>query len=72
MSRKLQAAFLWTGDSRRGRTEGRAKARRHDATEPYSPGVETHGLNPGVVKVVAEAPAAIPVHVLKKVADKKG
>lgn len=35
--------------------EGWAKALKGDAVEAYSAGIETHGLNPRAVKVMAEA-----------------
>jgi arsenate reductase len=35
--------------------EGWARALRGDVVEPYSAGIEKHGLNPHAVKVMAEA-----------------
>jgi len=35
--------------------EGWAKKLKSDVIEPYSAGIETHGLNPNAVKVMAEA-----------------
>ena len=35
--------------------EGWARALKSDTLEPYSAGIETHGLNPNAVKVMAEA-----------------
>ena len=35
--------------------EGWARALKSDILEPYSAGIETHGLNPNAVKVMAEA-----------------
>jgi arsenate reductase len=34
--------------------EGWARALKGDTIEPYSAGIETHGLNPNAVKVMAE------------------
>jgi arsenate reductase len=48
--------FLCTGNSCRSQmAEGWARALLGDAVEPYSAGIETHGLNPDAVKVMAEA-----------------
>lgn len=35
--------------------EGWARALKSDEIEPYSAGIETHGLNPNAVRVMAEA-----------------
>ena len=35
--------------------EGWARKLKSDSIEPYSAGIETHGLNPYAVKVMAEA-----------------
>ena len=35
--------------------EGWAKALKNDVIEPYSAGIEKHGINPHAVKVMAEA-----------------
>ncbi|HEY8668775.1 MAG TPA: hypothetical protein VIL86_19160 [Tepidisphaeraceae bacterium] len=35
--------------------EGWARQLKGDVIEPYSAGIETHGLNPNAVKVMAEA-----------------
>ena len=56
MSPKLKVLFLCTGNSCRSQmAEGWARALKGDAIEPYSAGVETHGLNPRAVRVMAEA-----------------
>ena len=53
---KLKVLFLCTGNSCRSQmAEGWARALKGDEIEPYSAGVETHGLNPLAVKVMAEA-----------------
>ncbi len=56
MDSKLRVLFLCTGNSCRSQmAEGWAKALKSDAIEAYSAGIETHGLNPNAVKVMAEA-----------------
>jgi len=42
--------------------EGWARALRSDDFEPYSAGIETHGLNPNAVRVMAEAGVDISSH----------
>jgi arsenate reductase len=52
---KLRILFLCTGNSCRSQmAEGWAKKLKGDVIEPYSAGIETHGLNPNAVKVMAE------------------
>ncbi|MBI9021504.1 MAG: arsenate reductase ArsC [Verrucomicrobia bacterium] len=52
---KLKILFLCTGNSCRSQmAEGWAHALKSDVLEPYSAGIETHGLNPNAVKVMAE------------------
>ncbi len=56
MSEKKRILFLCTGNSCRSQmAEGFARARHGDVLEAYSAGVETHGLNPRAVAVMAEA-----------------
>jgi len=70
MSEKLKVLFLCTGNSCRSQmAEGWAKALKSDAIEAYSAGIETHGLNPNAVKVMAEADVDISGHQSKNVAD---
>ena len=53
---KLKILFLCTGNSCRSQmAEGWAKALKNDVVEAYSAGIETHGLNPYAIKVMAEA-----------------
>ena len=53
---KLKVLFLCTGNSCRSQmAEAWARYLRDDVIEPYSAGIETHGLNPNAVKVMAEA-----------------
>ncbi len=52
----LKILFLCTGNSCRSQmAEGWARHLKCDVLEPYSAGIETHGLNPNAVKVMAEA-----------------
>ena len=52
----LRILFLCTGNSCRSQmAEGWARQLKGDLLEAYSAGVETHGLNPHAVKVMAEA-----------------
>nr|WP_321401607.1 arsenate reductase ArsC [uncultured Desulfobacter sp.] len=56
MTEKLKILFLCTGNSCRSQmAEGWARELKGDIIEAYSAGVETHGLNPSAVKVMAEA-----------------
>ena len=53
---KLKVLFLCTGNSCRSQmAEGWCRHLKGDCIEPYSAGIETHGLNPNAVKVMAEA-----------------
>jgi arsenate reductase len=55
-ARKLKVLFLCTGNSCRSQmAEGWARALKSDVIEAYSAGIETHGMNPNAVKVMAEA-----------------
>ena len=66
--RKLNILFLCTGNSCRSQmAEGWARALKGDVLEAYSAGIETHGLNPNAVKVMAEAGVDISGHVSKNV-----
>lgn len=56
MADKSRVLFLCTGNSCRSQmAEGWARFLKGDVIEPYSAGIETHGLNPLAVKVMAEA-----------------
>ncbi|MHC5068641.1 MAG: arsenate reductase ArsC [Planctomycetota bacterium] len=56
MSDKQSILFLCTGNSCRSQmAEGWARALKGDVLSAYSAGIETHGLNPNAVKVMAEA-----------------
>lgn len=63
MSEKLKVLFLCTGNSCRSQmAEGWARHLKGDVIEAYSAGIETHGLNPNAVKVMAEAGVDISGH----------
>jgi arsenate reductase len=52
----LKVLFLCTGNSCRSQmAEGWARTLKPDTIEAYSAGIETHGLNPRAVQVMAEA-----------------
>ncbi len=52
---KLKVLFLCTGNSCRSQmAEGWTRHLRGDRIEPYSAGIETHGLDPNAVKAMAE------------------
>ena len=56
MSEKLKVLFLCTGNSCRSQmAEGWARHLKGDKIEACWAGVETHGLNPNAVRVMAEA-----------------
>ena len=65
---KLKILFLCTGNSCRSQmAEGFARKLKGDLLEPYSAGIETHGLNPHAVRVMAEAGVDISTHRSKHV-----
>jgi arsenate reductase len=67
---KLKVLFLCTGNSCRSQmAEGWAHALKSDVLEPYSAGIETHGLNPNAVRVMAEADIDISGQKSENVAD---
>ena len=71
-SDKLKILFLCTGNSCRSQmAESWAKHLRSDVIEPYSAGIETHGLNPNAVKVMAEVGIDISNHRSKHVDELK-
>lgn len=54
--RKIKILFLCTGNSCRSQmAEGWARHLKSDEVEAFSAGIETHGLNPYAVRVMAEA-----------------
>ncbi|MEJ5311681.1 MAG: arsenate reductase ArsC [Anaerolineae bacterium] len=67
---KLKVLFLCTGNSCRSQmAEGWARHLKGDEIEVYSAGIETHGLNPNAVKVMAEAGVDISGHRSKHVSE---
>jgi arsenate reductase len=69
---KLKVLFLCTGNSCRSQmAEGWARQLKGDLIEPYSAGIEVHGLNPNAVKVMTEAGVDISHHRSKHVEEFK-
>jgi arsenate reductase len=61
--KKRKILFLCTGNSCRSQmAEGWTRHLKGDLIEPYSAGIEVHGLNPNAVKVMAEAGVDISGH----------
>lgn len=72
-SRKTRVLFLCTGNSCRSQmAEGWARHLKGHVIEPYSAGIEVHGLNPNAVKVMAEAGVDISGHRSKHLDDLQG
>lgn len=70
---KKKVLFLCTGNSCRSQmAEGWARHLRGDVIEPFSAGIETHGLNPYAVRVMAEAGVDISGHKSKLLSDLEG
>ena len=70
MNDKPTILFLCTGNSCRSQmAEGLCRALRGDELDPWSAGIETHGLNPFAVKVMAEIGIDITGHRSKTTAD---
>ena len=71
--RKLKVLFLCTGNSCRSQmAEGWARALKGGVLEPYSAGLEAHGLNPHAVRVMAEAGVDITAQRSKLVSELEG
>jgi arsenate reductase len=69
---KLNILFLCTGNSCRSQmAEGWARHLKGDVINAYSAGIETHGLNPNAVKVMAEAGVDISSHQSQHIDDFK-
>ena len=69
-SDKIKILFLCTGNSCRSQmAEGWTRHLKSDVIEPYSAGVETHGLNQNAVKVMAESGVDISDHESTNVQD---
>ena len=72
MKNRLKILFLCTGNSCRSQmAEGWARHLKGNVLEPYSAGIETHGLNPSAVKVMAEVGVDISGHRSKHVSELK-
>jgi arsenate reductase len=70
---KLKVLFLCTGNSCRSQmAEGWTRHLKSDVIDAYSAGIETHGLNPNAVKVMAEAGVDISGHTSKTLQALKG
>ena len=70
MAGRLKVLFLCTGNSCRSQmAEGWARTLKADAIDAYSAGIETHGLNPQAVKVMAEAGVDISIQRSKNIAE---
>ena len=70
MAERLRILFLCTGNSCRSQmAEGWARHLKGNVIDPYSAGIETHGLNPNAVKVMAEAGVDISRHRSKNVSE---
>jgi arsenate reductase len=68
----LKILFLCTGNSCRSQmAEGWARRLKGDVLEPYSAGLEVHGLDPRAVQVMAEAGVDISGHRSKDVSELK-
>jgi len=70
---KIKVLFLCTGNSCRSQmAEGWARRLKGDEVEAHSAGIETHGLNPRAVRVMAEAGVDISTHRSKHVDEFRG
>ena len=66
----MRILFLCTGNSCRSQmAEGWTRHLKGDVLEPFSAGVETHGMNPTAVRVMAEAGVDISRQRSKHVSD---
>jgi arsenate reductase (thioredoxin) len=69
----LKILFLCTGNSCRSQmAEGWTRHLKSDTIEAYSAGIETHGLNPDAVRVMAEAGVDISDYRSKHVDEMRG
>jgi arsenate reductase len=72
MPDKLKILFLCTGNSCRSQmAEGWCRHLKGNIIEPYSAGIEPHGLNPNAVRVMAEAGVDISGHHSKNLNEVK-
>ena len=69
----IRVLFLCTGNSCRSQMEeGWARHLKGDTIEPYSAGIETHGLNPNAVRAMEEVGVDISRHRSKHVNELEG
>jgi arsenate reductase len=67
---KIKILFLCTGNSCRSQmAEGWTRSLKGDVIEPFSAGIEKHGLNPRAVWVMAEAGVDIGSQTSKTIAE---
>jgi arsenate reductase (thioredoxin) len=67
---KMKILFLCTGNSCRSQmAEGWARYLKGGVLEPYSAGIEKHGMNPLAVKVMAEAGVDLSRHYSKTIEE---
>jgi arsenate reductase len=72
MPDKLKILFLCTGNSCRSQmAEGWARQLKGAEIDPYSAGVDPHGMNPRAIKVMAESGVDITTHHSKHVDELK-
>lgn len=70
MTDKRTLLFLCTGNSCRSQmAEGWTRHLKSESITAYSAGIETHGLNPYAVKVMAEAGVDISGHTSQNIAE---
>ena len=70
MDKKIKVLFLCTGNSCRSQiAEGWARYLHGDVLEPYSAGIEVHGMNRNAVEVMEEAGIDIASHRSKHLED---
>jgi len=70
---KMKVLFLCTGNSCRSQmAEGWARQLKGDVIEPFSAGIEKHGMNPHARKVMAEAGVNLTTQFSKTLADLPG
>lgn len=70
MNERITILFLCTGNSCRSQmAEGWTRHLKGEVIDAHSAGIETHGLNPYAVKVMAEAGVDISNHQSKTTAD---
>lgn len=70
MTTNPKILFLCTGNSCRSQmAEGLCRSLRGDLFEVYSAGIETHGLNPNAVKVMAEVGIDISGHKSQNISE---